>query len=193
MTNSYDDEDGTTPLSGLDRDRVWREWGIDLQDTTRMADDPEWAQECLWRWRGGEYIRSPRHHRPAPGDLERLESIAAGHGDPTGKEHPDPLPAGTGGDRAWECIDWSEPPLVPSQYFPGVRGRLWERRRLARLKRSWLDDGAYGYDGPREWHPHIVSRYLPKEEMAERVYKAIPAIGVALLIGAGVLMGRMLS
>lgn len=43
MTNSYDDEDGTTPLSGLDRDRVWREWGIDLQDTTRMADDPEWA------------------------------------------------------------------------------------------------------------------------------------------------------
>lgn len=122
MTNSYDDEDGTTPLSGLDRDRVWREWGIDLQDTTRMADDPEWAQECLWRWRGGEYIRSPRHHRPAPGDLERLESIAAGHGDPTGKEHPDPLPAGTGGDRAWECIDWSEPPLVPAQYFPGVRG-----------------------------------------------------------------------
>lgn len=44
MTNSYDDEDGTTPLSGLDCDRVWREWGIDLQDTTRMADDPEWAQ-----------------------------------------------------------------------------------------------------------------------------------------------------
>ncbi|MFZ3481010.1 hypothetical protein ACMEZ0_07245 [Bifidobacterium adolescentis] len=44
MTNSYNDEDGTTPLSGLDRDRVWREWGIDLQDTTRMADDPEWAQ-----------------------------------------------------------------------------------------------------------------------------------------------------
>lgn len=78
MTNSYDDEDGTIPLSGLDRDRVWREWGIDLQDTTRMADDPEWAQECLWRWRGGEYIRGPRHHRPAPGDLERLESIAAG-------------------------------------------------------------------------------------------------------------------
>lgn len=103
MTNSYDDEDGTTPLSGLDRDRVWREWGIDLQDATRMADDPEWAQECLWRWRGGEYIRGLRHHRPAPGDLERLES------------------------------------------------------------------------------------------MAERVYKAIPAIGVALLIGAGVLMGRMLS
>lgn len=82
MTNSYDNEDGTTPLSGLDRDRVWREWGIDLQDTTRMADDPEWAQECLWRWRGGEYIRGLRHHRPAPGDLERLESIAAGHGDP---------------------------------------------------------------------------------------------------------------
>ena len=27
----------------------------------------------------------------------------------------------------------------------------------------------------------------------DRVYKAIPAIGVALLIGAGVLMGRMLS
>ena len=63
MTNSYDDEDGTIPLSGLDRDRVWREWGIDLQDTTRMADDPEWAQECLWRWRGGEYVRGLRHHR----------------------------------------------------------------------------------------------------------------------------------
>lgn len=30
MTNSYDDEDGAIPLSGLDRDRVWREWGIDL-------------------------------------------------------------------------------------------------------------------------------------------------------------------
>lgn len=163
MTNSYDDEDETAPLSGLDRDRVWREWGIDLQDTTRMADD-----------------------------LERLESIAAGHGDPTGKGHPDPPPAGTGGDRAWECIDWSEPPLVPAQYFPGVRGRLWERRRLVRLRRSWLDDGAYGYDGPREWHPHIVSQYLPEEEVAERVYKAVPAIGVALLIGAGVLMGRML-
>lgn len=88
MTNSYDDEGETIPLSGLDRDRVWREWGIDLQDTTRMADDPEWAQECLWRWRGGEYIRGPRHHRPAPGDLERLESIAAGHG-----------------DWVWECID----------------------------------------------------------------------------------------
>ncbi|MGR4741853.1 hypothetical protein [Bifidobacterium adolescentis] len=187
MTNSYDDEDGTTPLSGLDRDRVWREWGIDLQDTTRMADDPEWAQECLWRWRGGEYIRGLRHHRPAPGDLERLESIAAGHGDPTGKEHPDPLPAGTGGDRAWECIDWSEPPLVPAQYFPGVRGRLWERRRLARLKRSRLDDGAYGYDGPREWHPRIVGRYLPDGDMAERVHRAVPAIG------AGVLMGRMPS
>lgn len=161
MTNSYDDEDGTTPLSGLDRDRVWREWGIDLQDTTRMADDPEWAQECLWRWRGGEYIRSPRHHRPAPGDLERLESIAAGHGDPTGKEHPDPLPAGTGGDRAWECIDWSEPPLVPAQYFPGVRGRLWERRRLARLKRSWLD-----------------------EDMAERVHRAAPPSASACSWGA---------
>lgn len=78
-----------------------------------MADDPEWAQECLWRWRGGEYIRGLRHHRPAPGDLERLESIAAD--------------------------------------------------------------------------------YLPEEEMAERVYRAVPAIGVALLIGAGVLMGRMLS
>ena len=82
---------------------------------------------------------------------------------------------------------------MPAQYFPGVRGRLWERRRLARLKRSWLDDGAYGYDGPREWHPHIASQYLPEEEMAERAYKAVPAIGVALLIGAGVLMGRMLS
>lgn len=192
MTNSYDDEDGTAPLSGLDRDRVWREWGIDLQDTTRMADDPEWAQECLWRWRGGEYIRGLRHHRPAPGDLERLESIAAGHGDPTGKGHPDPPPAGTGGDRAWECIDWSEPPLVPARYLPGVRGRLWERRRLARLKRSRPDDGAYGHDGPREWHPRIVGRFLPEEEVAERVYKAVPAIGVALLIGAGVLMGRML-
>ena len=136
MTNSYDDEDGTIPLSGLDRDRVWREWGIDLQDTTRMADDPEWAQEC---------------------------------------------------------IDWSEPPLVPPQYFPGVRGRLWERRRLARLRRSWLDDGAYGYDGPREWHPRIVGQYLSDEDVAERVHRAVPAIGVALLIGAGVLMGRMLS
>ena len=82
---------------------------------------------------------------------------------------------------------------MPAQYFPGVRGRLWERRRLARLKRSWLDDGAYGYDGPREWHPHIVGQYLPEEEMAERVHRAVPAIGVALLIGAGVLMGRMLS
>ena len=61
------------------------------------------------------------------------------------------------------------------------------------MKRSWLDDGAYGYDGPREWHPRIVGQYLPDEEMAERVYKAVPAIGVALLIGAGVLMGRMLS
>lgn len=193
MTDSYDDEDGTTPPSGPDRDRVRREWGIDPQDTTRMADDPEWARKRLWRRRGGECIRGPRHHRPAPGDLERLESIAAGHGDPTGKEHPDPLPAGTGGDRAWECIDWSEPPLVPPQYFPGVRGRLWERRRLARLKRSWLDDGAYGYDGPREWHPHIVGQYLPEEEMAERVHRAVPAIGVALLIGAGVPMGRMLS
>lgn len=90
-------------------------------------------------------------------------------------------------------VHWSEPPLVPAQYFPGVRGRLWERRRLARLKRSWLDDGAYGYDGPREWHPHIVGQYLPEEEMAERVHRAVPAIGVALLIGAGVLMGRMLS
>lgn len=30
--------------------------------------------------RGGEYIRGLRHHRPAPGDLERLE-FAAGHGD----------------------------------------------------------------------------------------------------------------
>ena len=40
---------------------------------------------------------------------------------------------------------------------------------------------------------HIVSQYLPEEEMAERVYRAVPAIGVALLIGAGVLMGRMLS
>lgn len=144
MTNPYDDEDETAPLSGLDRDRGWREWGIDLQDTTRMADDPEWAQECLWRRRGGEYIRGLRHHRPAPGDLERLESIAAGHGDPTGKEHPDP-------------------PLVPARYLPGVRGRLWERRRLARLKRS-----------------------RPDEDMAERVHRAAPAIG------AGVLMGRML-
>lgn len=120
----------------LEHDRVWREWGIDLQDTTRMADDPEWA---------------------------------------------------------WECIDWSEPPLVPARYLPGVRGRLWERRRPARSKRSWLDDGAYGHDGPREWHPRIVGRYLPEEDMAERVYKAVPAIGVALLIGAGVPMGRMLS
>lgn len=175
MTNPYDDEGGTTPLSGLDRDRVWREWGIDLRGTTRMADDPEWAQERLWRRRGGGYIRGPRHHRPAPGDLELLESIAAGHGDPT-----------------WGRIDWSKPPTAPTRYFPGVRGRLWERRRLARLKRSWLDDGAYGYDGPREWHPHIVGQYLPKEEMAERVYRAVPAIGVALLIGAGVPMGRML-
>ena len=80
MTDSYDDEDGTTPPSGLDRDRVWREWGIDPQDATRMADDPEWAQERLWRRRGGECIRDPRHHRPAPGDLERLESIADGQG-----------------------------------------------------------------------------------------------------------------
>lgn len=39
MTNSYDDEDGTTPLSGLDRDRVWREWGIDLQDAPRTGAD----------------------------------------------------------------------------------------------------------------------------------------------------------
>lgn len=164
MTNPYDDEDETTPLSGLGRDRVWREWGIDLQDTTRMADDPEWAQECLWRRRGGEYIRGPRHHRPATGDLERLESIAAGHGDPTGKEHPDPPPAGTGGDRAWGCIDRSGPPLVPARYLPGVRGRLRERRRLARLKRS-----------------------RPEEDMAERVHRAVPAIG------AGVPMGRMPS
>lgn len=168
MTNPYDDEDGTTPPSGPDRDRVRREWGIDPQDTARMADDPEWARKRLWRRRGGECIRGPRHHRPAPGDLERLESIAAGHGDPTGKGHPDP-------------------PLVPARYLPGVRGRLWERRRLARLKRSWPDDGAYGHDGPREWHPRIVGRFLPEEEMAERVHRAAPAIGV------GVLMGRMPS
>lgn len=38
-----------------------------------------------------------------------------------------------------------------------------------------------------------AGQYLPEEGMAERVYKAVPAIGVALLIGAGVLMGRMLS
>lgn len=38
MTNSYNDEDENTPLSGLDRDQVWREWGIDPQNTTRMAD-----------------------------------------------------------------------------------------------------------------------------------------------------------
>lgn len=168
MTNPYDDEDGTTSPSGPDRDRVRREWGIDPQDTTRMADDPEWARKRLWRRRGGECIRGPRHHRPAPGDLERLESIAAGHGDPTGKGHPDP-------------------PLVPARYLPGVRGRLWERRRLARLKRSRPDDGAYGHDGPREWHPRIVGRHLPDEDMAERVHRAAPAIG------AGVLMGRMPS
>lgn len=88
MTDSYDDEDGTTPPSGPDRDRVRREWGIDPQDTTRMADDPEWARKRLWRRRGGECIRGPRHHRPAPDDLERLESIAAGHGDPTAKGIP---------------------------------------------------------------------------------------------------------
>ena len=51
MTDSYDDEDGTTPPSGPDRDRVRREWGIDPQDTTRMADDPEWARKRLWRRR----------------------------------------------------------------------------------------------------------------------------------------------
>ena len=78
MTDSYDDEDGTTPPSGPDRDRVRREWGIDPQDTTRMADDPDWARKRLWRRRGGECIRGPRHHRPAPDDLERLESIGAG-------------------------------------------------------------------------------------------------------------------
>lgn len=187
MTDSYDDEDGTTPPSGPDRDRVWREWGIDPQDATRMADDPEWARERLWRRRVGECIRGPRRRRPAPGDLERLESIAAGHGDPTGKGHPNPPPAGTGGDRAWECIDRSEPPLVPARCLPDVRGRLWERRRLACLKRSRPDDGAYGHDGPREWHPRIVGRYLPDEDMAERVHRAVPAIG------AGVLMGRMPS
>lgn len=32
-----------------------------------------------------------------------------------------------------------------------------------------------------------AGQYLPEEGMAERVYKAVPAIGV------GVLMGRMLS
>ena len=37
-----------------------------------------------------------------------------------------------------------------------------------------------------------VGQYLPDEDMAERVYRAVPVIGVALLIGAGVLMGRML-
>lgn len=145
MTDSYDDEDGTTPPSGPDRDRVRREWGIDPQDTTRMADDPEWARKRLWRRRGGECIRglgttAPRRttwnaSSPSPPAM----AIRRAKGIPT---------------RRW----------CPARYLPGVRGRLWERRRLARLKRS-----------------------RPDEDMAERVHRAAPAIG------AGVPMGRMPS
>lgn len=184
------------PLARLDREKVWREWGVDLQDTTRMPRNAEEAEECLWRWRGGEYIRSLYHNRPAPGDLERIESIATGHGDPTGREHPDPLPDNPAGDRSHEYIDWSELPLEPVQWFAGPRGRFWERRRLARLRRSWLEDGAYGYDGPREWHRRIIGQYMPEdargEAAAEWLGKVVSIIPAALLVALGLLVGRVL-
>ena len=91
---------------------------------------------------------------------------------------------------AWECIDWSEPPLAPVRLFPGPQGRFWEHRRLARLKRSWLDRENYrAYRGPREWHAHIIGQYVPEEETTERVRRAVPVVGILLLAGAGVLMG----
>lgn len=140
-----------SPLSELDRDAVWDWWGVDLQDMTRMPQTVEAAKECLWRWQGGEYIRA-WGGKPAPGDLERLESIAAGHGDPTGKPVPDPLPDRPRG----RAIDWTKKPVIKWPSFYRGFWRWPARRRWMRWKKEeWLMYGVSGYNGPRTWHRRI--------------------------------------
>lgn len=155
-THSYKPDERSSvesPLSVLDRDEVWYWWGVDLCDASRMPRTAEQARKCLWRWRGGEYVRD-RSTRLAPGDLERLESIAAGHGDPTGDSGHEPP---TGKPRSVRrCIDWSKPPVRPMPTFPGLRGWIWEWRLERRTRGNWLRHGVPGYTGPREWHRVIA-------------------------------------
>ena len=69
------------------RESIWYWWGVDLQDMSRLPQDPRVAQYCLHAYVTRKWGRV----RAAPGDLWRLANIALGYGDPTGKPHPDPM------------------------------------------------------------------------------------------------------
>ena len=69
-----DDRYGYRHRPLADRAEVYRHSGIDLQDATRLPQDPARAMGCLVRFRERRYAGI----NPAPGDLWRLASIASG-------------------------------------------------------------------------------------------------------------------
>lgn len=80
--------------------------------------------------RGQDYV--------APGDIERLEYIEKGYGDPAARPETErvPLPP-LEGDWYPSCVDWSKPPVRPKQAFPGLRGWLHERYLDLVYRRVW--------------------------------------------------------
>ena len=72
----------------VSREDIYRTYGLDLQDMTYIPESQDDAVTALMLYRGGQRM----YGISFPGDLWRLSEIALGHGDPTGKEKPDPLP-----------------------------------------------------------------------------------------------------
>lgn len=117
--HDYDDI-GYTGRPTMGRDEIYVETGVDIQDMTRLPQDPREARRALSRYRHRRWDNIP----PAPGDLWRLTCIALGRGDPSGCPAPGPLPETDKMTRLlWkDVIDWRSLPhgRFPHRYDTGT-------------------------------------------------------------------------